>query len=65
MLESVIPLAMAYVVAPATLLMFWARYLVMQDLRAAMLQIVVFRAGADGDDGAAEEGFARGAALDV
>lgn len=41
-LESVIPLALAYVVVPATLLLFWARYLVMQDLRAAMLQISVF-----------------------
>jgi len=41
-LESVIPLLLAYVVVPATLLMFWARYLVMQDLRAAMLQIAVF-----------------------
>jgi uncharacterized protein YjbI with pentapeptide repeats len=41
-LESVIPLLLAYVVVPATLLMFWARYLIMQDLRAAMLQIAVF-----------------------
>jgi uncharacterized protein YjbI with pentapeptide repeats len=41
-LESVIPLLFAYVAVPATLLMFWGRYLVMQDLRAAMLQIVVF-----------------------
>jgi|HubBroStandDraft_6_1064221.scaffolds.fasta_scaffold23886_2 uncharacterized protein YjbI with pentapeptide repeats len=42
MLESTIPLLLAYIAVPATLLMFWARYLVMQDLRAAMLQIVVF-----------------------
>ena len=41
-LESTIPLLLAYAVVPATLLMFWARYLVMQDLRAAMLQIAVF-----------------------
>ena len=41
-LESMIPLLLAYAVVPATLLMFWARYLVMQDLRAAMLQIAVF-----------------------
>src|SRR5271168_3870694 len=41
-LESVIPVFLAYVAVPATLLVFWARFLVMQDLRAAMLQIVVF-----------------------
>ena len=38
-LETMIPALLAYWVVPATLLLFWGRYLVMQDLRAAMLQI--------------------------
>jgi uncharacterized protein YjbI with pentapeptide repeats len=40
-LQSIVPSALAYWMVPATLFLFWARYLVMQDLRGAMLQIVL------------------------
>jgi len=40
-LQTVVPSALAYWAVPATLLLFWVRYLVMQDVRGSMLQILL------------------------
>src|SRR5262249_41654098 len=42
MLETVVSTALAYWVVPATLLLFWLRYLVLQDFRGTLLQAVLF-----------------------
>lgn len=41
-LETVVSTALAYWVVPATLLLFWLRYLVLQDFRGTLLQAVLF-----------------------
>ena len=41
-LETVVATALAYWVVPATLLLFWLRYLVLQDFRGTLLQAVLF-----------------------
>ncbi len=41
-LETVVSTALAYWVVPATLLIFWLRYLVLQDFRGTLLQAVLF-----------------------
>ncbi len=40
-LQTIVPSALAYWAVPATLLLFWVRYLVMQDVRGSMLQILL------------------------
>ncbi|HXW18423.1 MAG TPA: pentapeptide repeat-containing protein [Candidatus Acidoferrales bacterium] len=40
-LQMIAPFALAYWAVPATLFLFWARYLVMQDIRGALLQILL------------------------
>jgi uncharacterized protein YjbI with pentapeptide repeats len=40
-LESVVATALAYWVVPATLFLFWLRYLVLQDFRGTLLQAVL------------------------
>jgi len=40
-LQTIVPSALAYWIVPATLLLFWSRYLVMQDLRGSTLQILL------------------------
>ncbi len=40
-LQMIAPFALAYWAIPATLFLFWARYLVMQDIRGALLQILL------------------------
>jgi uncharacterized protein YjbI with pentapeptide repeats len=42
MLETVVSTALAYWVVPATLFLFWLRYLVLQDFRGTLLQAVLF-----------------------
>jgi uncharacterized protein YjbI with pentapeptide repeats len=42
LLETVVSTALAYWVVPATLLLFWLRYLVLQDFRGTLLQAVLF-----------------------
>jgi uncharacterized protein YjbI with pentapeptide repeats len=41
-LETVVSTALAYWVVPATLFLFWLRYLVLQDFRGTLLQAVLF-----------------------
>jgi uncharacterized protein YjbI with pentapeptide repeats len=41
-LETVVSTALAYWVVPATLLLFWLRYLVLQDFRGTLLQALLF-----------------------
>jgi uncharacterized protein YjbI with pentapeptide repeats len=41
-LETVVSTALAYWVVPATLFVFWLRYLVLQDFRGTLLQAVLF-----------------------
>jgi uncharacterized protein YjbI with pentapeptide repeats len=41
-LETVVSTALAYWVVPTTLLVFWLRYLVLQDFRGTLLQAVLF-----------------------
>jgi uncharacterized protein YjbI with pentapeptide repeats len=41
-LEAVVSIALAYWVVPTTLLLFWLRYLVLQDFRGTLLQAVLF-----------------------
>jgi uncharacterized protein YjbI with pentapeptide repeats len=40
-LETVVSVALAYWVVPATLFLFWLRYLVLQDFRGTLLQAVL------------------------
>jgi uncharacterized protein YjbI with pentapeptide repeats len=40
-LETVVSIALAYWVVPATLFLFWLRYLVLQDFRGTLLQAVL------------------------
>jgi uncharacterized protein YjbI with pentapeptide repeats len=40
-LQTIVPSALAYWAVPATLLLFWVRYLVMQDVRGSVLQILL------------------------
>lgn len=41
LLESLLSTALAYWLIPATIVMFWARFLTVQDLRGTLLQIVL------------------------
>jgi uncharacterized protein YjbI with pentapeptide repeats len=41
-LETVLSTTLAYWVVPATLFLFWLRYLVRQDLRGTVLQVLLF-----------------------
>ncbi|MGC1686845.1 MAG: pentapeptide repeat-containing protein [Candidatus Acidiferrales bacterium] len=40
-LQTIVPSGLAYWAVPATLLLFWVRYLVMQDVRGSVLQILL------------------------
>ena len=42
LLETVVSTALAYWIVPATLFLFWLRYLVLQDFRGTLLQAVLF-----------------------
>lgn len=45
LLEASLAALLAYWIVPATLLFFWVRYLVRQDLRGTLLQVVLVMAG--------------------